>query len=127
MECNFVYKKPRRSHHIHDFKSKASSSKHSQHIINHHSTQNPSQEALQLLKMKLLALLAALTALAAANGEIELCSSSNGGGTCAEGSYVPPANCNGGCVEYAAKSADGVAHDSGYICESKAPFPVCVY
>lgn len=55
-------------------------------------------------------------ALASANGVINLWSGSNCDGIGATGSYVPPADCTGGCVEYDFQSASATA-DSGYVCK----------
>ncbi|KAI0543652.1 hypothetical protein F4679DRAFT_567919 [Xylaria curta] len=56
-----------------------------------------------------------MATLATANGVINLYSGSGCSGSVSTGSYVPPANCNGGCVSGSWASAREGAHDSGYI------------
>lgn len=67
--------------------------------------------------MQLTFILAALVSLVAANGTIQRCTGNNGAGTCESGTYIPPNNCNGGCVKVTDKSAREVSADSGYCCK----------
>ncbi|KAI1749013.1 hypothetical protein F4782DRAFT_514848 [Xylaria castorea] len=59
--------------------------------------------------------LATMATLATANGVIDVYSGSGCTGSLASGSYVPPANCDGGCVSGSWASAREGSHDSGYI------------
>ncbi|KAF2729695.1 hypothetical protein EJ04DRAFT_527566 [Polyplosphaeria fusca] len=61
-----------------------------------------------------LALLASLAASVAANGSIVTCTGSNGANCQTTGGYVPPNNCNGGCVNFGFKSGKEGSVDSGY-------------
>ncbi|XXG96141.1 hypothetical protein Hte_002420 [Hypoxylon texense] len=65
--------------------------------------------------ISVLSVLATTATLASANGVINLFSQGSCSGSSASGSYVPPANCNGGCIAGSWSSARQAAADSGYI------------